>query len=180
METVIIVIHLMVVASLIALVLLQRSEGGALGIGGGSSFMAARGQGNVLTRVTAYLAAGFFATSIVLTVLARLDGGGSVLDNLNVNSGEGLPVEDRPQGGGLLDILGGFPGAETPADVPDDAGGAVNLVPADGAVDVPDDAGGAAVDAAPAPVDVPDDAGAEPAAGQPAADEPAPVVPDDQ
>ena len=50
METVIIVIHLMVIVALIAVVLLQRSEGGALGIGGGGNFMTTRGQGNVLTR----------------------------------------------------------------------------------------------------------------------------------
>ena len=54
------------------MVLLQRSEGGALGIGGGNAFMSSRGQGNVLTRATGILAAAFFATSIVLTVLTRM------------------------------------------------------------------------------------------------------------
>jgi preprotein translocase subunit SecG len=72
METVIIVIHLMVIVALIAVVLLQRSEGGALGIGGGNAFLTSRGQGNVLTRATAILAAAFFATSIALSVLTRL------------------------------------------------------------------------------------------------------------
>jgi len=71
METVVIVIHLMVIVAMVALVLLQRSEGGALGIGGGGGFMSSRGQGNILTRSTAVLAAAFFATSIVLSVLAQ-------------------------------------------------------------------------------------------------------------
>ncbi|TIT37225.1 MAG: preprotein translocase subunit SecG, partial [Mesorhizobium sp.] len=53
METVLIVIHLMVVLALVGVVLLQRSEGGGLGIGGGSGFMTARGAANALTRATA-------------------------------------------------------------------------------------------------------------------------------
>lgn len=71
MQTVLIVIHIMVVLALIATVLLQRSEGGALGIGGGGGFMTGRGQANVLTRATAILAALFFATSLCLTLLAN-------------------------------------------------------------------------------------------------------------
>jgi preprotein translocase subunit SecG len=71
MQTVLIVIHLMVVIALVGVVLLQRSEGGALGIGGGGGFMSGRGQANVLTRATAILAALFFATSLGLTLLAN-------------------------------------------------------------------------------------------------------------
>lgn len=71
METVVIVIHLMVIVALVAVVLMQRSEGGALGIGGTNSFMTTRGQGNVLTRSTAILAAVFFATSLAMGLLAR-------------------------------------------------------------------------------------------------------------
>jgi preprotein translocase subunit SecG len=84
METVIIVIHLMVIIALVAVVLMQRSEGGALGIGGGGgNFMSARGTGNVLTRTTAILAAAFFATSIILTVMTRFaDSPASILDNV--------------------------------------------------------------------------------------------------
>ncbi|MCB1495699.1 MAG: preprotein translocase subunit SecG [Bauldia sp.] len=83
MDIVIIVIHLMVILALIAVVLLQRSEGGALGIGGGGNFMSTRGQTNVLTRTTAILAAAFFATSIALTILSRFQGGpASILDNV--------------------------------------------------------------------------------------------------
>ncbi len=70
MQTVLIVIHLMIVVALTAVVLLQRSEGGALGMGGGSGFMTGRGQANVLTRATSILAALFFVTSLALTMLA--------------------------------------------------------------------------------------------------------------
>ena len=81
METVLIVAHLFIVVALIAVILLQRSEGGALGIGGGGGggLMSARGSANLLTRTTAILAALFFATSIGLTVLSQLDNGSSVI-----------------------------------------------------------------------------------------------------
>ena len=72
MITVLLIIHLMIAAGLVGVVLLQRSEGGALGIGGGGGgFMTGRGTANFLTRVTAGLAAAFFVTSIVLTLLAN-------------------------------------------------------------------------------------------------------------
>ena len=72
MQTVLIVIHLLVVIALIATVLLQRSEGGALGMGGssGGGFFTGRGQANALTRATAILATLFFITSLSLTILA--------------------------------------------------------------------------------------------------------------
>lgn len=135
METVIIVIHLMVVAALVAVVLLQRSEGGALGIGGGGNFMATRGTGNVLTRTTAILAAAFFATSIVLTVLAKVNTGPtSILDN-------GAPAGN---GQGILDQLPGGP-LQTPA--PAENAPAAGAAPAAPAAEVPSD--GAAPAAAP-------------------------------
>jgi preprotein translocase subunit SecG len=64
MQTVLIVIHLMIVLALVGIVLVQRSEGGGLGIGGGSGFMSARGAANALTRTTGILAAAFFVTSL--------------------------------------------------------------------------------------------------------------------
>jgi preprotein translocase subunit SecG len=73
MQTVLLVIHLMLAVALIGAVLLQKSEGGALGIGGGggmSGFMTGRSTANLLTRTTAILAGAFFATSIVLVILA--------------------------------------------------------------------------------------------------------------
>jgi protein translocase SecG subunit len=79
MQHVIIAIHLMVVTALVALVLYQKSEGGALGMGS-SGFMTGRGQANALTRATAILGTIFFLTSIALTVLPawqrRAAGGG--------------------------------------------------------------------------------------------------------
>lgn len=87
METLILVVHLIIALALIGVVLLQRSEGGALGIGGGGgggggSLFTARGAGNALTRTTAYLAVAFFCTSIALTVIATQRTGGSVIDNV--------------------------------------------------------------------------------------------------
>ncbi|MBZ8132337.1 preprotein translocase subunit SecG [Afifella sp. IM 167] len=100
MTTVLIVIHLMVVLAMIALVLLQRSEGGALGIGGGGGMMTGRGAGNLLTRSTAILAAAFFLTSIGLTVLARLDTGpGDIFERLQTQEpAQTVPAE--PAGSG--------------------------------------------------------------------------------
>jgi preprotein translocase subunit SecG len=71
METVLIAIHLVIVVALCGVVLLQRSEGGGLGMGSSpSSFMTGRGQANLLTRITAILGAAFFCTSLVLGILA--------------------------------------------------------------------------------------------------------------
>lgn len=107
MQTVLLVIHLMVVAALVGVVLLQRSEGGALGIGGGGGFMTSRGTANVLTRATAILATLFFLTSIGLSVLPRLTGShNSILDK--VQTAPAAPTADQPIGsgkGGVLDQL---------------------------------------------------------------------------
>ena len=70
MATLLLIIHLAIAIALIIIVLLQRSEGGALGIGGPGN-MSGRSSANLLTRTTAVLAAGFFLTSIALTILAR-------------------------------------------------------------------------------------------------------------
>jgi preprotein translocase subunit SecG len=75
MQTVIIVIHLMIVLTMIGFVLLQKSEGGGLGMGGGGAggFLSSRGTANVLSRTTAFLAMGFFLTSLLLSILAGFD-----------------------------------------------------------------------------------------------------------
>ncbi len=76
MLQVILAIHLMIAIALVAVVLLQRSEGGALGIGGGGGmggFLSGRGAANLLTRTTAILAAAFFVTSLALAKLAEQD-----------------------------------------------------------------------------------------------------------
>ena len=75
MTTIILTIHLFLALALVIAVLLQRSEGGALGIGGGGGggFMTGRAQSNLLTRATAVLAAAFMATSLTLAILASQD-----------------------------------------------------------------------------------------------------------
>ncbi len=108
MQTVIIVIHLMLVIAMIGLVLLQKSEGGGLGIGSTGGFMSSRGTTNVLTRTTAILAASFFATSLLLSVLAGmhrnptsiLRGGGTPAP-----AAPGKPVAPISKPGGVLDQL---------------------------------------------------------------------------
>ena len=67
LHTLVITVHLIVVIALVGVVLLQRSEGGALGMGGGGGFMTGRSQANALTRATGVLATIFFATSLILT-----------------------------------------------------------------------------------------------------------------
>jgi preprotein translocase subunit SecG len=66
-------VHIVIALALIGVVMLQKSEGGALGMGGGgmSGFMTGRSTANLLTRTTAILAAAFFATSILLVVLSN-------------------------------------------------------------------------------------------------------------
>src|SRR3977135_1019778 len=71
MQTVIIVVHLMIVSVLIGAVLLQKSEGGGLGMGGAAGFMSSRGTANLLSRTTAILAGLFFLTSMALAWLPR-------------------------------------------------------------------------------------------------------------
>ncbi|MBX9456094.1 MAG: preprotein translocase subunit SecG [Rhizobium sp.] len=107
MQTVLIVVHLMIVLALVGVVLIQRSEGGGLGIGGGSGFMSARGTANALTRTTAILAVLFFVTSLGLGLLARYQAKPTdILDR--------LPTTTTTDG--LLDSLGPAKTNETPAD----------------------------------------------------------------
>lgn len=112
MQHVIIVIHLMLVLALIGVVLLQRSEGGGLGIGGGGgNFMSSRGTTNVLTRTTAILAGLFFATSLILSILAGMNRAPtSILQTNTPAAPAGAPGSAPPLGtgsGGLLNQLGG-------------------------------------------------------------------------
>ena len=95
MTTVIIVIHLMVVLAMIGLVLLQRSEGGALGIGGGqNAFLTGRSAGNVLSHTTAYLAIAFFLTSLGLALLAKFESRSSdILERLPGQSAPATTTE---------------------------------------------------------------------------------------
>jgi preprotein translocase subunit SecG len=117
MQQVVIVIHLMIVLALIGVVLLQRSEGGGLGIGGGGGFMTSRGTANVLTRATAVLAGLFFVTSLVLSVLAGFNRAPTSIIRGNQNS-PAAPAPGSPpaEGGGLLKQLQqGAPGSQPAA-----------------------------------------------------------------
>ncbi len=110
MQTVLLVIHLIVALALIGAVLLQRSEGGALGIGsggGGGNLFSARGVGNALTRTTAILALCFFITSIGLTLIAVRGGGsgGSLFDGAAAPSEQQAPAT----GGSVLPQLPAVP-----------------------------------------------------------------------
>src|SRR5690625_5253497 len=105
MMQILLAIHLLIVLALIGVVLMQRSEGGGLGIGGGGGggmggLLSGRGTANLLTRTTAILAAAFMVTSLLLTIMA---GGrtqpGSIVDTPLIpsapSSGE-APPEPAP------------------------------------------------------------------------------------
>lgn len=110
MATVLLVIHLMIAIALIVMILLQRSEGGALGMGGGGAgggMMSGRSAANLLTRSTAYLAAAFFVTSITLAILAKSDRTQpSILDTLSptgpVNTSGSKPATPTPPASSLI------------------------------------------------------------------------------
>ncbi len=92
MENVILTVHLILAALLIGVVLLQRSEGGGLGMGGGGGVMTGRQAANALSKLTWIFAIGFLCTSVTLTVIAaRNSSGSSVLDQ--ITSG----TEEQPQ-----------------------------------------------------------------------------------
>jgi preprotein translocase subunit SecG len=113
MQTVIIIIHLMIVAAMIGVVLLQKSEGGGLGIGSTGGFLSSRGTSNVLTRTTAFLAATFFGTSLVLSILAGIDRRpSSIIQGGPAQQAPGAPLG---QGGGILDTLRQSEQPPTPA-----------------------------------------------------------------
>ena len=125
-------IHVIVCIALIAVVLLQRSEGGALGMGGGpSGFMTARGAGNLLTRATSILAIAFFVCAISLTIAGNFArGSSSVIDADAVgaiavgNEQQTAPAEPAaptptaPVAPSLDDLEASLPAASAPAPAP--------------------------------------------------------------
>jgi preprotein translocase subunit SecG len=121
---VLIVIHLMVVLAMIGVVLLQKSEGGGLGIGGGGGFLSSRGTANVLTRTTAYLALTFFATSLALSWIAGFDRKPTSILNTKAPAGQNQPAGPGtnaplvPGGGGLLKQLQGQEAPPAPTGAP--------------------------------------------------------------
>ena len=122
MQSVLIVIHILIVVALIAVVLLQRSEGGALGAGGGTgSFMTGRGQANALSRATAVLGALFFATALLMSILSSWSRAPhSILDKGPAPAGQTAPAPISS--GNILDQLkkmeGGSSAPATPAPAP--------------------------------------------------------------
>ena len=103
MENVLLIVHLIIALFLIGVVLLQRSEGGALGIGGGGGgLVSGRGAATALSKVTWFLAAAFITTSLLLTVVAAKNAGSrSVLDSATIESDGG----DIPAAEGIDDDL---------------------------------------------------------------------------
>ncbi len=97
LQTILLVSMILISIALTAIVLLQKSEGGALGMGGGpSGFMTARGAGNLLTKATWALATLFFACAIGLTIAGNVERGSrSIIDADAVGSiaiGDGAPA----------------------------------------------------------------------------------------
>lgn len=121
MATVVLIIHIMLAIALIAVVLLQRSEGGALGIGGGGGLMTGRGAANFLTRVTAGLAVAFFATSLVLSIMAgQPTAQRSILDApaAPARPGQAPPSGAPPPAPSGLPQINLTPGGPEPSKVP--------------------------------------------------------------
>ncbi|MAC82241.1 MAG: preprotein translocase subunit SecG [Rhodobacteraceae bacterium] len=97
MENVVLIIHLLLALSLIGVVLMQRSEGGGLGMGSSGPNTAGRAAATALSKVTWVLAAGFICTSIFLTVLAAQNAAGtSVIDRAGVPAADGTAAPATP------------------------------------------------------------------------------------
>ncbi len=100
MTTVILVVHVLIAMAMVAVIMVQRSEGGALGgLGGGTmgGLMTGRGTANLLTRATAILAACFLGTSLALALLAgRTERAASLLD---LPAGQSAPATAPAAGG---------------------------------------------------------------------------------
>ena len=96
MLNVVLIIHLILALCLIAVVLLQRSEGGALGIGGGGGggLVSQRSSMSPLAKITWGLAVAFLCTSLALTILAQGGGTGSVLERFEAEGGGEVPLPD--------------------------------------------------------------------------------------
>lgn len=103
MQNVVLIVHLLLALSLTGVVLLQRSEGGGLGIGGGGGPQASRPALTGLAKATWVLAIAFIATSITLTVIAAQQSATtSVLDRMGVPSPAAVTAPALPGADGLL------------------------------------------------------------------------------
>lgn len=97
MQTVLLIIHLLVVISLVTVIMLQQSTAGGLGFGGDKDFMSARGAKTALTRFTAILAAIFFVISLLLTIVANFSNSAKdVLKHLPTSKQTQQPINPKP------------------------------------------------------------------------------------
>lgn len=99
LQTILLVAMILISVALAGVILIQRSEGGALGMGGGpSGFMTARGAGNLLTRATWILAGLFFVCALSLTILGNVQRSNtSVVDAASVGELAAPPSSSQPQ-----------------------------------------------------------------------------------
>ena len=156
MENVVLVIHLMLALGIIAVVLLQRSEGGGLGMGGGGGVMTGRGAATALGKATWWLAGAFMVTSLGLTIIAAENAGGA----------------------SVVDRITDAPAPAAPAGALPDLGDGSLLPPVDGETPlVPAPAPEATAPAAEAPATGAAPAEAAPAEAAPAEAAPAPATP---
>ena len=98
MENIILIINIILAITLVILVLIQKSEGGALGIGvSQDNFMFSRSAGNFLTKATAIVATLFIICSVTLTILSRseLTPTTSVIDKIEENTGDAPKVPEN-------------------------------------------------------------------------------------
>ncbi len=103
MQNIVLIVHLVLALCLIGVVLLQRSEGGGLGIGGGGGAVSSRGSTTALGKLTWAFAIAFIGTSITLTIIAAQQSAGtSVLDRLGVDAPAPSSAPGLPSGADLL------------------------------------------------------------------------------
>ncbi len=141
MHAILLTVHTLIVLGLIVVVLLQRSDGGALGLGGGGGgFMSGRGAANALTRTTSILAAIFISTSLGLAILAGTgENEDSVIQDLTTQDIiDAAPASDDGEGlstGDILSTIGGNADEEAPADEAAGADALDSIGTDDGAVE---------------------------------------------
>ncbi len=112
MFTFLLIVQTIIAASLVAVILMQRSEGGGLGVGGSSSgFMTARGAADFLTRSTAFLGGAFVILSIVLAAVAGVSREPAKVDTSLANAVAPAPAPTAP----TVPLAGQAPGQATPA-----------------------------------------------------------------
>ena len=96
MQEILTIVHIIIVVLLIGVVLLQRSEGGALGIGGGqNAFMSSRGAANVMTRTTSILAVLFVCSSLGLALIAGTFKDGTIVDEIEKLEESSQPADQQ-------------------------------------------------------------------------------------